>query len=101
MAASERLFELLDTHTEVREQPAAVALPPFQRAIEFVDVGFGYEDGQGRHALRGVTFTVRAGQMVAIVGRSGAGRRRSSTCCRASTTSPAAASSSTDATSVT
>jgi subfamily B ATP-binding cassette protein MsbA len=73
IAASERIFEMLDTHTEVLEQPGAVALAPFQRAIEFRDVGFGYDDAPGG-ILRGVSFTVGAGQMVAIVGRSGAGK---------------------------
>src|SRR5919106_1019326 len=74
VAASERIFELLDTHTEVREQPDAMALPPFTEQIEFRDVSFAYEDGHGRSTLRNVSFTVRAGQMVAIVGRSGAGK---------------------------
>jgi len=73
IAASERIFEMLDTHTEVLEQPGARALIPFQHAIEFRDVGFRYADAQGR-ILRGVSFTVRAGQMIAIVGRSGAGK---------------------------
>src|SRR5260370_37920290 len=73
MAASERIFEMLDTHTEVKETPGAPALAPFRRAIEFRSVGFGYDDGPGR-ILRGVSFTVAAGQMVAIVGRSGAGK---------------------------
>ncbi|HEX4916194.1 MAG TPA: ABC transporter ATP-binding protein, partial [Vicinamibacterales bacterium] len=88
MAASERIFELLDTHTEVQERPGAMPLPPFTDQIEFRDVSFAYEDGHGHHptarsprggdpgrsTLRGVSFTVRAGQMIAIVGRSGAGK---------------------------
>ena len=74
VAASERIFELLDTHTEVKEQAGATPLAPFADSIEFRDVSFGYEDGHGRHTLRGVSFKVRAGQMIAIVGRSGAGK---------------------------
>jgi subfamily B ATP-binding cassette protein MsbA len=73
MAASERIFEMLDTHTEVHERPDAPALPPFRAAIEFCDVGFGYDEGAGR-ILRGVSFRVTAGQLIAIVGRSGAGK---------------------------
>jgi subfamily B ATP-binding cassette protein MsbA len=73
IAASERIFEMLDAHTEVLEPPHALPLAPFQHAIEFRDVAFGYQDGENR-ILRGVNFTVRAGQMVAIVGRSGAGK---------------------------
>jgi len=64
---------MLDTHTEVVEQPGAPPIAPFERTIEFRDVGFGYEDGPGR-ILRHVSFSVRAGQMIAIVGRSGAGK---------------------------
>jgi len=72
-AAAERIFEMLDTHTEVHEEPAATPLAPFRRAIEFTEVGFGYDESAPR-ILRGVSFTVSAGQMVAIVGRSGAGK---------------------------
>ncbi len=73
-AALERIFEVLDLHTEVREAVDAAPLPAFRDAIEFRDVVFGYEDGHGRSTLKGVSFRVCAGQMVAIVGRSGAGK---------------------------
>jgi subfamily B ATP-binding cassette protein MsbA len=73
-AAAERIFEILDLHTEVTERPGAAVLPPFAESIEFRDVSFAYEDGHGRSTLRNVSFTIRAGQMVAIVGRSGAGK---------------------------
>jgi subfamily B ATP-binding cassette protein MsbA len=73
IAASERIFEMLDTHTEVVERPHAEAMAPFRRAIEFADVSFGYEDGH-EDILRGVSFRVEAGQMIAVVGRSGAGK---------------------------
>jgi ATP-binding cassette, subfamily B, bacterial MsbA len=72
-AAAERIFEILETHSEVQERADAVALPRFSRSIEFRDVHFSYGNGHD-DTLQGVTFTVGAGQMLAIVGRSGAGK---------------------------
>ena len=73
IAASERIFETLDTHTELKDAPDAVPLPRFSQRIEFRNVSFRY-DGDRRPTLRNVSFEIQAGQMVAIVGRSGAGK---------------------------
>ncbi|MEZ5416523.1 MAG: ABC transporter ATP-binding protein [Vicinamibacterales bacterium] len=73
-AAAERVFELLDARTEVVEQPGAIDLPRFSRLVEFADVTFGYEDGHGKPVLSGVSLSVPAGAVVAVVGRSGAGK---------------------------
>ena len=74
MAAAERIFQILDVHSEVKERPGAVALAPLRTSIEFLKVSFEYADGSGRYVLRDVSFRVSAGQMVAIVGLSGAGK---------------------------
>jgi subfamily B ATP-binding cassette protein MsbA len=74
IAAADRIFEVMDTHTEVLEPPTAQPMAAFSSAIEFHHVSFAYEDADPRAILQNVSFTVPAGQMVAIVGRSGAGK---------------------------
>lgn len=74
IAACQRVFAMLDTHTEVKERPGAQPLARVQRSVEFRDAGFAYDDRPDTYVLRHVSFTARAGQVVAIVGLSGAGK---------------------------
>ncbi|MBK9239256.1 MAG: ABC transporter ATP-binding protein [Acidobacteria bacterium] len=74
IAAAQRIFEMLDTHSEVKERPGAAPLPPLRSSVEFRDVGFAYDDTPDKHILHHVSFTARAGQVVALVGLSGAGK---------------------------
>jgi ATP-binding cassette subfamily B protein len=74
MAASERIFELLDTVPEVADDPHPQHLPvPGRGEIEFRDVWFRYDEG-GEWVLRGVSFVARPGERIAIVGATGAGK---------------------------
>ena len=73
IAAAERIFEMLDTHSEVRERAGARPLPPMRESIELRGVGFSYDDSAAP-ILQDVSFTVSAGQVIAIVGLSGAGK---------------------------
>ena len=73
LAAAERIFETLDTHTETQDRPGARVLAPLGTGIEFREVTFRYHDDT-EPVLRGVSFTVRAGQVAAVVGLSGAGK---------------------------
>jgi ATP-binding cassette, subfamily B, bacterial MsbA len=72
-AAGERVFGILDTHTEHEDPPGAVVLPPIRDRIEFRGVTFRYPDGD-RDVLDSVDLTIEAGQVVALVGLSGAGK---------------------------
>jgi len=74
MAASERIFELVDTAPEIRDPAEPLHLPaPGRGEIEFRDVWFRYDEG-GDWILRGISFAARPGERVAIVGATGAGK---------------------------
>lgn len=72
IAAGERVFELLDTAPEIEDAPDAAELPAIQGAVVFEGVSFRY--GTGEEVLRDVSFQMRPGQVVALVGPSGAGK---------------------------
>ncbi len=72
MAASERIFKLLDTEPQVVSGPNAVPLPAGAGEIEFDHVWFAYHDEDW--VLRDVSFRIREGETVAIVGHTGAGK---------------------------
>jgi len=72
MAAAKRVFRLLDTVPAMSERPGAVALEGIEHEVAFQDVCFSYDGG--KEVLKDITFSVKPGQVVAIVGPSGAGK---------------------------
>src|SRR5256886_5059393 len=73
LAAARHVWEVLDEHAEIPEASNAINLAPLRQQIEFREVHFGYAN-EARPVLRGVSLTVPAGRMVALVGESGAGK---------------------------
>ncbi len=73
MAALDKIFELLDEEPELRDQPGAVELPRLRGELAFEGVSFAYAP-DGAKALDGIDLHVPAGQTVALVGSTGAGK---------------------------
>ena len=71
-AALDKIFDVMDTRPELADAPGARPLPPIEGAVELQGVHFHY--GQGAEVLHGIDLTVAAGQTVALVGHTGAGK---------------------------
>jgi ATP-binding cassette subfamily B protein len=73
IAGGERVFEVLDAETGVKEKPGAEAMPAAKGAIKFENVSFMYNSEDGL-VLNGVSFEVPAKKMFALVGPTGVGK---------------------------
>ncbi len=70
VASAERILELINTETELDENPAGVARP-IRGEVVFENVSFGYD---GKPVLKNISFTARPGETIAIVGQTGSGK---------------------------
>jgi len=72
LAGFQRYLELLEMEPDVKDSPGAASAEPLKGDIEYRNVSFGYEEG--RSVLEGLSFSVKAGETVALVGPSGGGK---------------------------
>ncbi|VTR42734.1 ABC transporter ATP-binding protein [Paenibacillus lautus] len=72
IAGAERVFEVLDEEVEAKDEGAAVTLKSVEGAVKFDNVSFSYDkDGD---TLEGISFEAKPGEMIALVGPTGAGK---------------------------
>jgi ATP-binding cassette subfamily B protein len=72
-ASGQRIFEIMDAESDVKDKPNAETLPPVNGLIEFDKVGFHYA-GNPSPVLQNVSFTAEPGQTVALLGATGSGK---------------------------
>ncbi len=72
-AAADRVFEILDTVPSITDAPDAIEVKGFNKSIEYKNVSFHYNDSD-ELVLKNISFKVRKGEIIALVGSSGAGK---------------------------
>ena len=73
MSAGERIFDILDTKSDIVDTNSIKDLPPIKGNIQFDHVTFSYANGE-RAALKDTSFELKAGEKIALVGETGAGK---------------------------
>src|SRR5262249_40360882 len=74
LGASQKVFEYLDREQQIKERPGAVKLARFEKSIVFDDARFRYPSAPDGFTLDAIRLEVAAGEIVALVGPSGAGK---------------------------
>lgn len=74
ISAAERIFDILDTPSEITDRKGAGTLPQIRGAVDFDHVSFAYTDEPDRLVLENVSFHVNPGETIALVGPTGAGK---------------------------
>ncbi len=74
ISAAERIFDVLDTPAEITDREGSYELPPVRGDVSFEHVNFAYTDEPDRLVLKDVSFSVKAGETIALVGPTGAGK---------------------------
>lgn len=74
ISAAERVFDILDTEPDIRDEEGAAQLPRIEGRVEFDHVSFAYSDEPDVMVLKDVSFKVKQGETIALVGPTGAGK---------------------------
>ncbi|MBI2682171.1 MAG: ABC transporter ATP-binding protein [Acidobacteriales bacterium] len=76
IGASSEIFRFMESEDDVKQKPSAAALKDFSKNVHFENVGFSYLNGNGedKTILRDINLDARAGEVIAFVGSSGAGK---------------------------
>ncbi|MBQ7431958.1 MAG: ABC transporter ATP-binding protein [Lachnospiraceae bacterium] len=74
LAGAERIFEILDIPADITDKEKAEEMPPVKGEVTFDHVSFAYANAPEVQVLRDVSFTVKPGQTIALVGPTGAGK---------------------------
>ena len=74
ISAAERIFEIMDTKALVKDEEGAMDMPKIKGEVSFENVSFAYPDEPDKYIIENVSFSVKPGETIALVGPTGAGK---------------------------